>query len=180
MASNTEARHSTDSLSSGLHDMSEPERLSTNDEVETGSIRIEPVASRSHAIYQATSHLSGPDAVEPPTEPPLRQLTSSKSYREAGDEVYDRFSRKRKTSILLLMSYCALLSPISSTTILAAIPEVAAEYHTTGSIIDVSNALYMVFMGISPIVWGPMSQVFGRRPVSASRRLLCCVAITRL
>ena len=180
MASNPEARRNTDSLSSDLHEMSEPERLSTNDDVEIGSIRIEPVASRSHAIFQATSHLSGPDAVEPPTEPPLHQLKSSKSYREAGDEVYERFSGKRKTSILILMSYCALLSPISSTTILAAIPEVAAEYHTTGSIIDVSNALYMAFMGISPIVWGPMSQVFGRRLVSASRRLLYCVAMARI
>jgi MFS family permease len=43
---------------------------------------------------------------------------------------------------------------------------VAAEYGTNGSIINISNAGYMVFMAISPIIWGPISQVFGRRPVS--------------
>lgn len=49
---------------------------------------------------------------------------------------------------------------------LAAVPEVAADFHTNGSVINVSNAAYMVLMGFSSMVWGPMSQVFGRRPVS--------------
>lgn len=49
---------------------------------------------------------------------------------------------------------------------LSAIPEVAAEYGTTGTVINISSALYMLFMGISPCFWGPASQIFGRRWVS--------------
>ena len=49
---------------------------------------------------------------------------------------------------------------------LSAIPEVASEYNTTGTIINISSALYMLFMGISPCFWGPASQIFGRRWVS--------------
>lgn len=89
------------------------------------------------------------------------------SFVEVPDSVYDRIPNHRKLVIVALLSYCAFLAPISSTTVLSATPEVAAEFHTTGSIVDVTNALYMLFMGISPIFWGPFSEVWGRKSVSA-------------
>ncbi|KAF2671941.1 MFS general substrate transporter [Microthyrium microscopicum] len=62
-----------------------------------------------------------------------------------------------------VLSYCGFLAPISSTTILSAVPEVAADFHTSGTIIAVSNALYLIFMGLSPLFWGPVGQIYGRR-----------------
>lgn len=85
------------------------------------------------------------------------------SFVEVPDEVYDRLSPSRKIIIVALLSFCSFLAPISSTTILAAVPEVAATYSSTGTIINLSNALYMLFMGVSPCFWGPLSQVYGRR-----------------
>lgn len=85
---------------------------------------------------------------------------------EIPDEAYDRIPNHRKLIIVCLLSLCAFLSPMSSTTVLAATPEVAATYHSTGTIINIANALYLVFTGVSPIIWGPVSQVYGRRPVS--------------
>ncbi len=82
---------------------------------------------------------------------------------EADAAQYERFSPHRKVIITTVISVCGFLAPISSTTILAAIPEVAATYHSTGSIINLSNAMYLIFMGISPCVWGPLSQMYGRR-----------------
>ncbi|KAH8671356.1 major facilitator superfamily domain-containing protein [Xylariales sp. PMI_506] len=98
----------------------------------------------------------GPDA---PVEP-------QDSVIEIPDEVYDRIPKHRKIIIVLLLSFCSFLAPISSTSVLAASPEVASEYNTTGDIINVSNAMYMLFMGISPMFWGPLSQVYGRRWVT--------------
>lgn len=115
-------------------------------------------------VYRSASHVSGPDAFEPPSPP--AEAPPSNQFFEAGDEIYDRVSSHRKHIIVTVLSFCAFLSPLSSTSILAAVPEVAKTYHTTGSIINVSNAAYMALMGISPVIWGPMSQVFGRRPVS--------------
>jgi hypothetical protein len=88
------------------------------------------------------------------------------SYIPVPDEVYDRLPPSRKVVIVTLLSFCSFLAPISSTTILAAVPEVAATYSSTGTIINLSNALYMLFMGVSPCVYGPLSQVYGRRIVS--------------
>ncbi|KDN65947.1 hypothetical protein CSUB01_05369 [Colletotrichum sublineola] len=93
-------------------------------------------------------------------------------------EIYNRFSKHRKHIIVAVISWCGLLSPISSTAVLSALPEVAAEYKTTGDIISLSNALYLVFMAISPCFWGPLSQVYGRKwtcIVTASLFLGCSI-----
>jgi hypothetical protein len=86
------------------------------------------------------------------------------------DEVYNRFSERRKTIIVAVMSFCSFLAPVSSTTVLSAVPEVAATYNTDGSIINVSNALYMMFMGISPCFYGPYGNIYGRKWVRNNRR----------
>ncbi|KAJ6138400.1 hypothetical protein N7471_004886 [Penicillium samsonianum] len=86
-------------------------------------------------------------------------------FQEVDAEQYLRFSPARKVIIVGVLSFCSFLAPISSTSILAGIPEVAKTYNTTGSVINASNALYMAFMGIAAPFWGPFSQVWGRRPV---------------
>ena len=86
-------------------------------------------------------------------------------YEEKDAAQYERFSPARKIVIVSILSYCAFLAPISSTAILAAVPELAKTYETTSDIINASNALYLAFMGIASTFWGPVSQVWGRRPV---------------
>lgn len=92
-------------------------------------------------------------------------------HEEVPYEVYSRFSPRRKAVIVIVISWCGLLSPISSTAVLSAIPEVADTYGTSGDVIALSNALYLVFMGLSPCFWGPLSQVYGRRWVCLLRPL---------
>lgn len=79
----------------------------------------------------STHHSMGPDA---PIEP-------ESSVVEIPDEVYDRLPPHRKRIIVFLLSFCSFLAPISSTSVLAASPEVAKEYGTTGSVINISNAM---------------------------------------
>jgi hypothetical protein len=92
-------------------------------------------------------------------------LVPTLSAVEIPDDVYDRISPGRKMLIVTFLSFSSFLAPISSTTVLAATPEVSAEYNTTGSVINIGNALYMLGMGIAAMFWGPLSQVYGRRPV---------------
>ncbi|KJZ78721.1 hypothetical protein HIM_02112 [Hirsutella minnesotensis 3608] len=116
---------------------------------------IRTVASEAH---RSASHVSGPAAFP-------SGVHDNGPTKEDGIDLYDRLSHRRKYFVVAVCSFCAFLSPQSSPSVLAATPEVASEYGTTGSVINASNAGYMVFMGILPIVWGPSSEVFGRRPV---------------
>ncbi|KAJ4369851.1 hypothetical protein N0V83_005615 [Neocucurbitaria cava] len=88
------------------------------------------------------------------------------------DEKYNIFSERRKTVIVAIVSFCGFLAPISSTTVLSAVPEVAETFNTDGSIINVSNALYMLFMGISPCFYGPYGNIYGRKWVSVASATL--------
>ena len=106
-----------------------------------------------------------PSHVSQTHDAPIQPYTS---YVEIPDEIYDRLSPSRKHVIVALLSFCSFLAPISSTTILSAVPEVAATYYTTGTIVNLSNALYMLFMGLSPMFFSPLSQVYGRRIVGLS------------
>ncbi|RYP14334.1 hypothetical protein DL765_006437 [Monosporascus sp. GIB2] len=105
----------------------------------------------------STRHSMGMDAVA--VEP-------TSSIVEIPDDYYERLTPSHKIVLVVLVSYCAFLAPISSTSVLAATPEVAEEYNTSGSIVNLVNALYMLFMGVSPMLWGPLSQVYGRRMIT--------------
>ncbi|KAL4803107.1 major facilitator superfamily domain-containing protein [Aspergillus unguis] len=91
-----------------------------------------------------------------PAEPPVE------SRNESPDE-YGRFSSARKIVMTVVISWTSLLSPMASTSVLSAIPNVASTYNTSGSVIGLSNALYLVFMALSPCFWGPWCQTIGRR-----------------
>lgn len=93
-------------------------------------------------------------------------MAVNEEFHEVDAEQYLRFSPARKVVIVGVLAFCSFLAPISSTSILAGVPEVAKTFNTTGSVINASNALYMAFMGIAAPFWGPFSQVWGRRPVS--------------
>lgn len=95
-------------------------------------------------------------------------------HHESGDEVYDKFSPRRKIVIVMILSFCSFLAPISSTAVLAATPEVVATYQTTGTIVNLSSALYQLFMGLSPVFWGPLGQVYGRK----WPQVICAVLFT--
>ncbi|KAL9112164.1 MAG: hypothetical protein Q9227_003541 [Pyrenula ochraceoflavens] len=129
-----------------------PERggiSNSNVDVEKADLTEKPAE-----LSQMPSHLSHHDL-----QPTVSQ------HVEANAAQYTRFSSHRKIIITITLSLASFLAPMSSTSILSAIPEVASEYDSTGSIVNLSNALYMLFMGISPCVWGPLSQVYGRRSV---------------
>jgi len=106
-------------------------------------------------LEHVRSHVSTHDA-------PGTTNDSSDHYEE-GDEIYSKFSHNKKIVIVSVLSFCSFLAPISSTSILSASPEVVATFHTTGALFNLSNALYMLFMGLSPLVYGPLGTTYGRR-----------------
>ncbi|EWZ38803.1 hypothetical protein FOCG_05192 [Fusarium oxysporum f. sp. radicis-lycopersici 26381] len=77
--------------------------------------------------------------------------------------VYSRFTNAEKRGITALLAFCGVLATMSTTSIFAAIPEIVQEYKTTATIVNMSGAIYLVFMGLSSCIWGPAADIFGRR-----------------
>ncbi|CCF38930.1 major facilitator superfamily transporter [Colletotrichum higginsianum] len=98
--------------------------------------------------------------------------------RQDTEAIYARFKPARKRLVTAVVACGGVASTVSSLLLLAAIPEIAADLGTTGSIINISNAIYILFMGLSTLFWGPMSQVYGRKwpcIISASTFFAFCV-----
>ena len=123
----------------------------------------EQARNRSNSVGDAESQRTKLEHVRSHVSTHDAPGASNEHHYEQGDEIYDKFTPRRKIVIVSVLSFCSFLAPISSTSILSASPEVVATFDTTGTIFNLSNAMYMVFMGLSPLVYGPLGSTYGRR-----------------
>ncbi|KAH3680252.1 hypothetical protein WICMUC_000433 [Wickerhamomyces mucosus] len=82
------------------------------------------------------------------------------------EEIYfagDNYSSLRKNLIVLICSIACFLAPMSSMAFLPAVSIIAKRFNTTGTIIDLSNAIYCIVMAISPPILNPLCNIYGRR-----------------
>ncbi|KAI4638244.1 hypothetical protein J4E93_010243 [Alternaria ventricosa] len=130
----------------------------------TSSTEPEKTTEYASIIPQPRSNEADQDRLQ------LQRTVSSVSHHDMAnvqyiatgdnDVIYNKFTERRKMVIVAVVSFCSFLAPISSTTVLSAVPEVAETFDTDGSIINVSNALYMLFMGLSPCFYGPYGNIY--------------------
>lgn len=71
----------------------------------------------------------------------------------------------RKYLILFVVSWMTLCVTFSSTSLLIATPEISTDLSTTTEIINVTNAAVLIAMGLSSLIWSPLSDIFGRRVI---------------
>ncbi|KAK7230014.1 hypothetical protein V2G26_002184 [Clonostachys chloroleuca] len=95
-------------------------------------------------------------------QPPPRIQDASVSARNYAP-VYDRFTNLQKYLMTGFVAYAGLIASISTTTVLAAVPEISSEFKTTPTIINISNAVYLLCVGLSCFFWGPWADNFGRK-----------------
>ncbi|KAJ5297737.1 hypothetical protein PENANT_c012G08401 [Penicillium antarcticum] len=80
----------------------------------------------------------------------------------------------RKCLILFVVSWMTLAVTCSSTSLLPATPEIATEFSTTSEILNVTNAGVLIAMGFSSCIWGPLTNLFGRRNAYNAAILVLC------
>lgn len=80
----------------------------------------------------------------------------------------------RKCLILFIVSWMTLAVTFSSTSLLPATPEIATEFSTTSEILNVTNAGVLIAMGFSSFIWGPITNLFGRRNAYNAAILILC------
>ncbi|KAJ7028560.1 major facilitator superfamily domain-containing protein [Mycena alexandri] len=81
------------------------------------------------------------------------------------EEPYSIFTSREKWFIVSLISFGGLFSPLSANIYFPAIPTLAVAFDQSIELINLTVTLNMVFQGISPMFWGPLSDSHGRRHV---------------
>lgn len=87
-----------------------------------------------------------------------------------------RFTETRKKTIVIISSSACFLSPMATMAFAPAIPVISHQFHTTGTMITVSNSVYNIFMSLS-CIWGPFSDIYGRKPTFIACMCLMCVSL---
>ncbi|PCH38486.1 MFS general substrate transporter [Wolfiporia cocos MD-104 SS10] len=109
-------------------------------------------------------------------ESPL--LRAAEPIRDEEDRVYDRFTSRQKRVIVAVVSWTGLIPLFVSSSFVPAIPQVAHDLGTTGSVINLSVSLSMVTASVSSLIWAKYSSYYGRRPIYlASLPCLCAGAL---
>ncbi|KAF8516742.1 major facilitator superfamily domain-containing protein [Hysterangium stoloniferum] len=91
---------------------------------------------------------------------------------EIPEPVFSIFSLGEKWAIIALASVAGLFSTFTANSYFPAIQAIADAFHTSVERINITVTIYMVFQGISPMLWGTLSDRFGRRPL-----FIICLAL---
>jgi MFS family permease len=93
---------------------------------------------------------------------------------------YSIFSKPQKMIIVVIASTSAFFSPLSSNIYYPALSIIQEEMRVSSNMINLTITMYMVFQGISPLFWGSVADMIGRRPVFISTFLVYIVACAGL
>jgi multidrug resistance protein len=91
-------------------------------------------------------------------------------------ERFQRFSELRKALIVAVISFSTMQIPFATTSFLPAVPEIANDFNTSQELITGGNGIASIFMAISPLFFGPLTEIYGRRPLMFIGACLFCVS----
>ena len=126
-------------------------------------VSIEPRSSSSSEISSSAS-LPNNNRNEPRKDNVTLPNSSTASPK---DQVpaYSVYTRLQKGLLVGAAAWAASFSGLSSNSYFPAIPQIATDLGVSTELVNLSVTLYLVFQGISPSFWAPLSDQQGRRLV---------------
>ncbi|KAF4431196.1 Itaconate transport protein [Colletotrichum fructicola] len=106
--------------------------------------------------------------VRPASPDPVLGFGEDPDQSRVQVSVYSRLKPLQKRIVTGIAAVCGFLAQMSTTSVLAAVPEIVSTFEASATVINISNAVYLTFMGLSAFIWGPYADIFGRRPAYLS------------
>ncbi|KAK2056932.1 major facilitator superfamily transporter [Colletotrichum caudatum] len=88
---------------------------------------------------------------------------ASSSPSAEPDEPYSIFDTRQKRLIISIVSTAATFSGFASNIYFPALPSIAADLDVSVELVNITVTSYLIFQGLAPSFWGPVSDVKGRR-----------------
>ncbi|KAJ3497538.1 hypothetical protein NLG97_g1825 [Lecanicillium saksenae] len=76
-----------------------------------------------------------------------------------------QYTDGQKWIFTAIVSSAAAVAPLGSAMLMPALPEIASYFKVSGSVANLSVALYALSMAVIPLWWSVLSEAYGRRPV---------------
>lgn len=91
-----------------------------------------------------------------------REGSDGKSDQE---EPFTSFSSSRLRKLQLLVGLATTTSSLTATIYLPLLPLLRTHFNTSAQAVNLTLTIYIVFQAISPVIFGPLSDSYGRRPI---------------
>ena len=148
--------------------MSETARASTSSRAPSPHKSPSPTASQLEKGEASTDSKDQPTSTTPPSN---NQPTKSErdpnlvTWDEADPENPQNWSRSRKVMLLTVTTSCAFCVTNTSSIISNAYQGIQDEFHVSKEVAILGLSLFVIGLGIGPMLLGPLSEFYGRRPV---------------
>ncbi|KAI1338140.1 major facilitator superfamily domain-containing protein [Xylariaceae sp. FL0016] len=87
-------------------------------------------------------------------------------------EPYSIYTRNEKWLVVGIVAVAGFYSPLPATIYFPAIPMMSRAFAVSTEDINQTITAYLVMQGLSPMLWGPLSDRYGRRPI-----FLACLTV---
>ncbi|PTD04788.1 MFS antiporter QDR2 [Fusarium culmorum] len=98
-----------------------------------------------------------------PGESPTVTRTPASPSSPNYEEPYSIFDKRQRALIVTLVSIAATFSGFASNIYFPALPTIAYDLEVSVELINLTVTSYLIFQGLAPSLWGPISDVKGRR-----------------
>ncbi|EGP92660.1 uncharacterized protein MYCGRDRAFT_22912, partial [Zymoseptoria tritici IPO323] len=75
------------------------------------------------------------------------------------------YSRRMKWTITFIVAVAGSAAPMGSSIVLPALVDIARDFNSTATVVNLSVAFYMLSMSIFPLWWSSFSETLGRRTI---------------
>ncbi|KAI0114602.1 MFS general substrate transporter [Hypoxylon sp. NC0597] len=133
---------------------------------------VDPRGSDERSPVRPTNHAD--EVIRSPettADDAAKQLESGKQDTQSSEPPYSIFTDREKALMILMVSFTAMISPLSGAIYLPALPSLARDLNVSTSLINLTVTTYMVLQGVAPSFIGNFADVYGRRPAY----MICCV-----
>ncbi|KAJ3580319.1 hypothetical protein NPX13_g234 [Xylaria arbuscula] len=111
--------------------------------------------------------IDGPNPTEDGLKPTSNNSIASatKENCEAQEKPYSSNGHSRLRQFQLLLGLATITSPLTATIYFPLLPLLREHFHTSAQAINLTLTIYIIFQGIFPVIFGPLSDYYGRRPL---------------
>lgn len=93
------------------------------------------------------------------------QVMKTSSLSRTRSELFSTYTRFQRNSIVLTCALLSALTPFTDTIYLPALKSISSDLNTTDAVVSLSVSIYLACVGLGQVVWGPLSDRYGRLPV---------------
>ena len=99
------------------------------------------------------------------TDSPEQVMSSPPIVHQPSNNIYEIRTTRRRLLILILLSLCGLVLPFSDSVYLPALVEIEHDLNASTILVDYTVSFYLITAGITGLIWGPLSDRFGRKMI---------------